>query len=67
VKHLQKEVARLEAELRTPDPSREKDFKIRQVSCRITLILIDFKIIIMQMNPWPLYLIVSRWRWKWRS
>eukprot|EP00258_Populus_trichocarpa_P021563 XP_024437582.1 kinesin-like protein NACK1 isoform X2 [Populus trichocarpa] len=31
VKHLQKEVARLEAELRTPDPSREKDFKIRQM------------------------------------
>lgn len=32
VKHLQKEVARLEAERRTPDPSREKDFKIQQVS-----------------------------------
>ncbi|CAK9149068.1 unnamed protein product [Ilex paraguariensis] len=31
VKHLQKEVARLEAELRTPDPSNEKDFKIRQM------------------------------------
>ncbi|KAK9021931.1 hypothetical protein V6N11_011893 [Hibiscus sabdariffa] len=29
VKHLQKEVARLEAELRTPDPSREKDLKIQ--------------------------------------
>lgn len=32
VKHLQKEVARLEAELRTPDPSNEKDWKIQQVS-----------------------------------
>ncbi|KAJ1405759.1 P-loop containing nucleoside triphosphate hydrolase, partial [Sesbania bispinosa] len=32
VKHLQKEVARLEAELRTPDPSKEKDWKIQQVS-----------------------------------
>ncbi|KAK4436923.1 Kinesin-like protein NACK1 [Sesamum alatum] len=31
VKHLQKEVARLEAELRTPDPSNEKDFKILQM------------------------------------
>ncbi|KAI3463865.1 hypothetical protein Pfo_020528 [Paulownia fortunei] len=31
VKHLQKEVARLEAELRTPDPSSEKDVKIRQM------------------------------------
>uniref|UniRef100_A0A6N2LC49 Kinesin-like protein n=1 Tax=Salix viminalis TaxID=40686 RepID=A0A6N2LC49_SALVM len=31
VKHLQKEVARLEAELRTPDPSREKDMKIKQM------------------------------------
>lgn len=32
VKHLQKEVARLEAELRTPDPSKERDFKIQQVN-----------------------------------
>ncbi|KAL2243004.1 kinesin-like protein NACK1 [Sesamum indicum] len=31
VKHLQKEVARLEAELRTPDPSNEKDIKILQM------------------------------------
>ncbi|TXG46369.1 hypothetical protein EZV62_028132 [Acer yangbiense] len=31
VKHLQKEVARLEAELRTPDPSKEKDMKIQQM------------------------------------
>ncbi|KVI04452.1 Kinesin, motor domain-containing protein [Cynara cardunculus var. scolymus] len=31
VKHLQKEVSRLEAELRTPDPSNEKDSKIRQI------------------------------------
>lgn len=31
VKHLQKEVARLEAVLRTPDPSKEKDWKIQQV------------------------------------
>lgn len=31
VRHLQKEVARLEAELKTPDPSREKDLKIQQV------------------------------------
>ncbi|KAK6154013.1 hypothetical protein DH2020_013652 [Rehmannia glutinosa] len=31
VKHLQKEVARLEAELRTPDPASEKDVKIRQM------------------------------------
>lgn len=37
VKHLQKEVARLEAELRTPDPSREKDMKIKQVSFHRTL------------------------------
>ncbi|KAF3495694.1 hypothetical protein DY000_02057451, partial [Brassica cretica] len=29
VKHLQKEVARLEAERRTPGPSTEKDFKIQ--------------------------------------
>ena len=32
VKHLQKEVARLEAELRTPEPKKEKDFKIQQVA-----------------------------------
>ncbi|TQD90657.1 hypothetical protein C1H46_023804 [Malus baccata] len=32
VKHLQKEVARLEAELRTPDPLREKELKIQQVN-----------------------------------
>lgn len=32
MKHLQKEVARLEAELRTPDPSKEKDLKIQQVA-----------------------------------
>ncbi|KAF2298667.1 hypothetical protein GH714_024631 [Hevea brasiliensis] len=31
VKHLQKEVARLEAELRTPDPTKEKDLKIQQM------------------------------------
>ncbi|KAF5734005.1 kinesin-like protein NACK1 [Tripterygium wilfordii] len=31
VKHLQKEVARLEAELRTPDPSKERDLKIQQM------------------------------------
>ncbi|GFP94656.1 kinesin-like protein nack1 [Phtheirospermum japonicum] len=31
VKHLQKEVARLEAVLRTPDPSSEKDVKIQQM------------------------------------
>ncbi|CAN1241586.1 Kinesin-like protein NACK1 [Linum perenne] len=30
VKHLQKEVARLEAERRTPEPSTEKDLKIQQ-------------------------------------
>ncbi|CAI9113523.1 OLC1v1014136C3 [Oldenlandia corymbosa var. corymbosa] len=35
VKHLQKEVARLEAELRTPDPSNEKDLKIRQMEMEI--------------------------------
>ncbi|CAA3026900.1 kinesin NACK1 [Olea europaea subsp. europaea] len=35
VKHLQKEVARLEAELRTPDPSNEKDSKIRQMEMEI--------------------------------
>ncbi|KAL5726532.1 Kinesin-like protein nack1 [Ranunculus cassubicifolius] len=44
VKHLQKEVARLEAELRTPDPSsrsdpnvewREKDIKIKQMEMEI--------------------------------
>ncbi|XVF53872.1 hypothetical protein PTKIN_Ptkin05aG0134400 [Pterospermum kingtungense] len=35
VKHLQKEVARLEAELRTPDPSREKDLKIQQMEMEI--------------------------------
>ncbi|TYG91926.1 hypothetical protein ES288_A12G302200v1 [Gossypium darwinii] len=35
VKHLQKEVARLEAELRTPDPSREKDLKIQQMEIEI--------------------------------
>ncbi|KAK2988576.1 hypothetical protein RJ640_001510 [Escallonia rubra] len=32
VKHLQKEVARLEAELRTPDPATEKDNKIQQMT-----------------------------------
>lgn len=32
MKHLQKEVARLEAELRTPDVSKEKDMKIQQVN-----------------------------------
>ncbi|KAL3639320.1 Kinesin-like protein nack1 [Castilleja foliolosa] len=31
VKHLQKEVARLEAVLRTPEPSGEKDVKIQQM------------------------------------
>ncbi|KAG9160025.1 hypothetical protein Leryth_005765 [Lithospermum erythrorhizon] len=31
VKHLQKEVARLEAELQTPGPSDEKDLKIQQM------------------------------------
>ncbi|XWS50758.1 hypothetical protein CRYUN_Cryun12cG0115100 [Craigia yunnanensis] len=35
VKHLQKEVARLEAELRTPDPSREKDLKIQKMEMQI--------------------------------
>ncbi|KAJ8753665.1 hypothetical protein K2173_026341 [Erythroxylum novogranatense] len=35
VKHLQKEVARLEAELRTPDPSKEKDMKIQQMEMEI--------------------------------
>ncbi|KAK4280762.1 hypothetical protein QN277_012340 [Acacia crassicarpa] len=35
VKHLQKEVARLEAELRTPDPSKEKDWKIQQMEREI--------------------------------
>lgn len=35
VKHLQKEVARLEAELRTPDPSNERDLKIRQMEMEI--------------------------------
>ncbi|KAL4012645.1 hypothetical protein IC575_029754 [Cucumis melo] len=35
VKHLQKEVARLEAELRTPDPKREKDLKIQQMEMEI--------------------------------
>ncbi|KAB1212489.1 Kinesin-like protein NACK1 [Morella rubra] len=35
VKHLQKEVARLEAELRTPDPAKEKDMKIQQMEMEI--------------------------------
>ncbi|KAL0794880.1 hypothetical protein Bca101_066257 [Brassica carinata] len=35
VKHLQKEVARLEAERRTPGPSTEKDFKIQQMEMEI--------------------------------
>ncbi|GMP33009.1 hypothetical protein CsSME_00006518 [Camellia sinensis var. sinensis] len=35
VKHLQKEVARLEAELRTPDPLNEKDRKIQQMEMEI--------------------------------
>ncbi|CAN8292634.1 unnamed protein product [Cochlearia groenlandica] len=35
VKHLQKEVARLEAERRTPGPSSEKDFKIKQMEVEI--------------------------------
>ncbi|KAJ7975156.1 Kinesin-like protein [Quillaja saponaria] len=35
VKHLQKEVARLEAELRTPDPPKEKDLKIQQMEMEI--------------------------------
>lgn len=35
VKHLQKEVARLEAELHTPDPSKEKDRKIQQMEMEI--------------------------------
>ncbi|KAI4350954.1 hypothetical protein L6164_005356 [Bauhinia variegata] len=35
VKHLQKEVARLEAELRTPDPSTEKEWKIQQMEMEI--------------------------------
>ncbi|KAJ8553453.1 hypothetical protein K7X08_024131 [Anisodus acutangulus] len=35
VKHLQKEVARLEAELRTPEPANEKDLKIQQMEMEI--------------------------------
>nr|GMD38898.1 kinesin-like protein NACK1 [Ipomoea batatas] len=35
VKHLQKEVARLEAELRTPDVSYEKDLKIQEMEMEI--------------------------------
>ncbi|XP_050238564.1 kinesin-like protein NACK1 [Mercurialis annua] len=35
VKHLQKEVARLEAVLRTPDPSKEKDLIIQQMEREI--------------------------------
>lgn len=35
VKHLQKEVARLEAVLRTPDSSTEKDMKIQQMEMEI--------------------------------
>lgn len=35
VKHLQKEVARLEAALHTPDPSKEKDWKIQQMEMEI--------------------------------
>ncbi|KAA8542736.1 hypothetical protein F0562_023888 [Nyssa sinensis] len=35
VKHLQKEVARLEAVLRTPDPKNEKDLKIQQMEMEI--------------------------------
>ncbi|CAN4086674.1 unnamed protein product [Withania somnifera] len=35
VKHLQKEVARLEAELRTPEPINEKDLKIQQMEMEI--------------------------------
>ncbi|CAN1188132.1 Kinesin-like protein NACK1 [Linum perenne] len=35
VKHLQKEVARLEAERRTPEPSTEKDLKIQQLEMEI--------------------------------
>ncbi|KAL8249144.1 hypothetical protein R6Q59_006012 [Mikania micrantha] len=35
VKHLQKEVSRLEAELRTPDGSNDKDLKIRQMEIEI--------------------------------
>ncbi|PWA75745.1 kinesin-like protein NACK1 [Artemisia annua] len=35
VKHLQKEVSRLEAELRTPDPSNNQDSKIRQMELEI--------------------------------
>ncbi|KAJ0668479.1 putative plus-end-directed kinesin ATPase [Helianthus annuus] len=35
VKHLQKEVSRLEAELRTPDASNDKDLKIRQMEMEI--------------------------------
>ncbi|GAA0143056.1 hypothetical protein LIER_03827 [Lithospermum erythrorhizon] len=35
VKHLQKEVARLEAELRTPDPSIDKDLMIQQMEVEI--------------------------------
>ncbi|KAJ4960066.1 hypothetical protein NE237_019976 [Protea cynaroides] len=35
LKNLQKEVARLEAELRTPDPSKEKDMKIQQMEMEI--------------------------------
>ncbi|GFZ16821.1 ATP binding microtubule motor family protein [Actinidia rufa] len=35
VKHLQKELARLEAELRTPEPSNEIDLKIQQMEMEI--------------------------------
>jgi centromeric protein E len=36
---LQKEVARLEAVLRTPDPSKEKDWKIQQVNLIIKTVV----------------------------
>lgn len=69
VKHLQKEVARLEAELRTPDPSNEKDLKIRQVSsvpksC-LKISLID--IVFVNFSYFCTYLAChALLRWKWR-
>ena len=41
IKHLQKEVARLEA-ARTPDPLSEKDYKIQQVHYQLYAYILSF-------------------------
>lgn len=57
VKHLQQEVARLEAVLRTPEPKScseallmQKDLKIQEVYLRIEVILVTLELYVVVRN-----------------